>query len=191
MIDATHASRTAAGARRPASLFSDSARALALLTPICLAGPADASGWHVDELKITAVGIYDSGTVPLAGSPGIPVWQRTSRLVRATTTVCPKPGTEFGLFYSVEGEPVGVPVPILVRVSFPSPGIRYPGKEKAEMYVERIYSTPIGGAQLISYAIGGDWDARPGRWTVGFWSGGRLLAEQAFELDKSACATPD
>ena len=190
MIDATHASRAVAGACRSLSLLGDRTRALALLTPICLAGPASAGDVHVDGLKVVEVGVFEATTVqkdPADTPSGVVLLQKDVRLAQSTTEVCPRPGVLFGLRYAVEGEPQGAPVEIVVRINFPGAGVRYPGSRKREKYAEQAYTRNIGAIRFSDYAIGGYWDALPGHWSIQFWSDGRLIGEQGFDLKKSAC----
>ena len=161
MIDATHASRAVAGACRSLSLLGDRTRALALLTPICLAGPASAGDVHVDGLKVVEVGVFEATTVqkdPADTPSGVVLLQKDVRLAQSTTEVCPRPGVLFGLRYAVEGEPQGAPVEIVVRINFPGAGRALPrlaetGKiRRASLYAQ--HRRRFGSLTMRLAAIG-------------------------------------
>jgi hypothetical protein len=186
MVAETH---TASG-RRPAFLLGRDASAVASLALTCLAGAASAGPARVDGLKVVEVGVFETIThkKEFADTPsGVVLLQKDVRLVKSTTDVCPKPGVVFGLRYAVEGEPQGAPVEIVVRVNFPGSGVRYPGSRKREKYAEQVYTREVGAVRFSDYTIGGYWDALPGHWRIQFWSDGRLIGEQGFDLKKSAC----
>jgi hypothetical protein len=190
MIAATHASPTAAGSGRRAWLPGNGVRTALLLAPLCFSGFARADEARVDGLKVVEAGVFEAVTFKkeFADTPsGVVLWQKDVRLLKSTTFVCPKPGVVFGLRYAIEGAPLGAPVEIVVRVNFPAPGVQYPGAKTKQMYAEQAYTRDIGVVRFSDYTIGGYWDALPGHWSIQFWTQGRLVAEEGFDLNKSAC----
>ena len=155
-----------------------------------LASAVSAAAPRVDGVKMLDVGVFEPTTVQKdsADAPsGVVLLQKDVRLTQSTTDICPRPGVDFGLRYAVEGAPQGAPVAIVVRVNFPGAGVRYPGSRKRERYSEQAYTRDIGAVRFADYTIGGYWDALPGHWSIQFWSDGRLIAEQGFDLKKSTC----
>lgn len=182
MIAATHV-RSPSAARRFARLFG-------FLALVCSAAPANAAAARIDGVRVVDVGVYAATVAdkPPADAPsGVVLLQKDIRLTKSTTDVCPKPGVVFGLHYAIEGQPAGAPVEIVVRISFPPPGVRYPGTRKRERYAEQVYQRDIGAVRFADYTIGGPWDALPGHWSVQFWSQGRMIFEQGFDLHRAAC----
>ena len=180
----------AAAHDRPASAIARGASALASLALTCLANAATAAPTHVSGLRVVEVGVFEATTVqkiPADTPSGVVLLQKDVRLAQSTTEICPRSGVVFGLRYAVEGAPQGAPVAIVVRVNFPGAGVRYPGSRKRERYAEQAYSRDIGAVRFADYAIGGYWDALPGHWSIQFWTDGRLIGEQGFDLNKSAC----
>lgn len=169
------------------ALFFAAAAPLALAG---LAGAANAAETRVDGVRVVDVGVYTATVVakePADTPSGVVLLQKDIRLARSTTDVCPKPGVVFGLHYALEGAPAGAPVEVVVRVNFPPPGVRYPGSKKRERSAEQAYERDIGAVRFADYTIGGAWDALPGHWSIQFWSQGRMLFEQGFDLLRSAC----
>ena len=155
-----------------------------------LASAVSAAAPRVDGVKMLDVGVFEPTTVQKdsADAPsGVVLLQKDVRLTQSTTEICPRSGVVFGLRYAVEGAPPGAPVAIVVRVNFPGAGVRYPGSRKRERYSEQAYTRDIGAVRFADYTIGGYWDALPGHWSIQFWSDGRLIGEQGFDLKKSAC----
>jgi hypothetical protein len=155
-----------------------------------LASAASAGPPRVDGVKMLEVGVFEPTTVqkdPAEAPSGVVLLQKDVRLTQSTTEICPRSGVVFGLRYAVEGAPQGAPVAIVVRVNFPGAGVRYPGSRKRERYAEQAYTRDIGAVRFADYTIGGYWDALPGHWSIQFWSDGRLIGEQGFDLKKSAC----
>ena len=186
MVAATHAvpscSPVFAGARWASVVL---ALALTSLVSAASAGPP-----RVDGVKTLEVGVFEATTVqkdPADTPSGVVLLQKDVRLTQSTTEICPRSGVVFGLRYAVEGAPPGAPVAIVVRVNFPGAGVRYPGSRKRERYAEQAYTRDIGAVRFADYSIGGYWDALPGHWSIQFWSDGRLIGEQGFDLKKSAC----
>jgi hypothetical protein len=186
MVAETHA----VPGRFPAFPLGRDACVVAALALTCLASAANAGQPRVDGVEVVEVGVFEATTVKkeFADTPsGVVLLQKDIRLTQSTTDVCPKPGVMFGLRYAVAGEPRGAPVEIVVRVVFPGAGLRYPGSRKREKYAEQAYTRDIGAVRIADYTIGGDWDALPGHWSIQFWSDGRLIGEQGFDLKKAAC----
>ena len=180
----------AASDGRPASAIGRGAGAVASLALTCLASVASAGPAHVSGLRVVEVGVFEATTVqkiPADTPSGVVLLQKDVRLAQSTTEVCLRPNVQFGLRYAVEGEPQGAPVEIVVRVNFPGAGVRYPGSRKRERYAEQAYARDIGAVRFADYTIGGYWDALPGHWSIQFWTDGRLIGEQGFDLKKSAC----
>ena len=153
-------------------------------------GAAGAAETHVDGVRVVDVGVYTATVVakePADTPSGVVLLQKDIRLTTPTTDVCPKPGVVFGLHYALEGAPAGAPVEVVVRVNFPPPGVRYPGSKKRERSAEQVYQREIGAVRFADYTIGGLWDALPGHWSIQFWSQGRMIFEQGFDLHRAAC----
>ena len=185
MVAETHARARAAAFR-----LGGRASAAASLALVCLASPAGAGPARVDGLRILEAGVYAAKATPKAPADtpsGVVLLQKDIRLAQPTTELCPRPGVTFGVRYVVDGAPPGAPVEIVVRVNFPRSGVRYPGARKRETFAEQSYTREIGAVRFADYTIGGDWDARSGRWSFQFWSAGRMIGEQAFDLKRSAC----
>jgi hypothetical protein len=186
MVTATHA----VPGRFPVLARARWTSAVLALALTSLVSAASAGPPRVDGVKMLEVGVFEATTVlkdPADTPSGVVLLQKDVRLTQSTTEICPRAGVVFGMRYAVEGAPQGAPVAIVVRVNFPGAGVRYPGSRKRERYAEQLYTRDIGAVRFADYTIGGYWDALPGHWSIQFWSDGRLIGEQGFDLKKSAC----
>jgi hypothetical protein len=152
--------------------------------------PAGAQAVRVDGIRLVDVGAYsvESSQPEKAETPtGAIHWNTGVRLIDRSTTICPRPGSMFGMRYVVEGAPLGAEVQIRVVVRFPAPGMRNPHTGQTSMLAEHSFSRNIGATRFTNYAIGEDWEAVPGVWAIELWRQNRKLLEQDFTLDTSAC----
>jgi hypothetical protein len=66
-----------------------------------------------------------------------------------------------------------------------SPGLKNPQTGKVSLRDEyEIADWQVGGGENLYWTLTDAWVRVPGRWTLQVWQGGRLLAEQSFNLVK-------
>lgn len=95
------------------------------------------------------------------------------RLLREGDSVAPEAGTAFGVVFEVQGQPAGAPV--VVEAELLPPG--------NDSVAQKWFVPAVAGksAQAVaSYVY--DWEAVAGPWRLTLAEGGRILAEQTFEV---------
>lgn len=157
-----------------------------LLASLYLPLPAHAA--EVSAVLITQYGIIqDKGVEKTVKAPGTlsgrVMLMKDASLLEQTDRIPATMGTQFGVFYEVQGEPKGAKVPLTVR--FTTPGLRGPGAKELQ-YVQQWEANPeIGGEESWTYyAFEHEWELVPGTWTIELFYEGRKLAEQGFEVYK-------
>ena len=145
-----------------------------------------AGGPRVDRITITEKGIFRAkirsqkqdinsptgGVRPLA----------TITLIKNTETFVPNAGMHFGIRYMIRGFPRGAKVPIKVVQRYPIAGLKNPRTGKTTYSYQQTSFKTIGYPAFEGYHLGAAWELVPGIWSFEIWYGGRLLAEQKFEL---------
>ncbi len=154
-----------------------------LLGLVLSASLADAQ--TVKGIEITEYGIYavDKSNCQ-RDAQGIERCERSNIRHAATTWTVPMGiGVEFGLRYRVRGAPAGAKLTIKRVWILPKPGFR-PPKGSAIDHLDREDIVTIGGDTLVTYGFDDPWELVPGRWSMKFYYGSRLIGERQFTMVK-------
>jgi hypothetical protein len=102
-----------------------------------------------------------------------------------TTDVAGEVGTQFGIEFRLEGNPVGDGVTLHMVLKFPPRGIRNPNTGDT-MHTAKIAfpNLKIGALCLLGYGFDNAWEIVPGVWTEQIWYQDRMLAERTFTVSK-------
>ena len=105
--------------------------------------------------------------------------------VSKTSEVAGEVGTQFGIEFRLEGNPVGDTVTLHMVLKFPPQGIRNPNTG-ATMHTADITfpDLKIGALCLLGYGFDNAWEIVPGVWTEQIWYQNRMLAERTFTVSK-------
>jgi Domain of unknown function (DUF3859) len=105
--------------------------------------------------------------------------------VSKTSEVAGEVGTQFGIEFRLEGNPVGDGVTLHMVLKFPPKGIRNPNTGDT-MHTTKIAfpNLKIGALCLLGYGFDKAWEIVPGVWTEQIWYQDRMLAEQTFTVSK-------
>jgi Domain of unknown function (DUF3859) len=105
--------------------------------------------------------------------------------VSKTSEVTGEVGTQFGIEFRLDGNPVGDTVTLHMVLRFPPQGIRNPNSG-ATMHAADITfpNLKIGALCLLGYGFDNAWEIVPGVWTEEIWYQNRLLAERTFTVSK-------
>jgi hypothetical protein len=105
--------------------------------------------------------------------------------VSKTSEVAGEVGTQFGIEFRLEGNPVGDTVTLHMVLKFPRQGIRNPNTG-ATMHTADITfpDLKIGALCLLGYGFDNAWEIVPGVWTEQIWYQDRMLAERTFTVSK-------
>jgi len=105
--------------------------------------------------------------------------------VSKSTEVAGRVGTQFGIEFRLEGNPVGDSVTLHMVLKFPPKGIRNPNTG-ATMHTADIEfpNLKIGALCLLGYGFDNAWETLPGVWTEQIWYQDRMLAERTFTVSK-------
>jgi hypothetical protein len=146
-------------------------------------------GQEAQRIEITDYGIYSSErTNDTKAAPGTAtglVTNRTSTtLIKTTTTVPARIGSQFGFRYRVIGQANGAIVNLKRIILVPQPGMRNPATGNTTVRDEYAYQKAIGGTGFASYALDDEWEVVPGTWTIEIWDGNGKLASKSFDLVK-------
>jgi Domain of unknown function (DUF3859) len=145
----------------------------------------------VSGITVTNAGIYEaqsvsapSGTGQLSPTGTIGTasnWHFVSK----TTDVTGQVGTQFGIEFRLEGNPVGDGVTLHMLLKLPPQGIRNPNTGET-MHTAKIAfpNLKIGALCLLGYGFDNAWEIVPGVWTEQIWYQDRKLAERTFIVSK-------
>jgi len=105
--------------------------------------------------------------------------------VSKSTEVAGQVGTQFGIEFRIDGNPVGDGVTLHMVLNFPPQGIRNPNTGDI-MHTANIAfpNLKIGALCLVGYGFDNAWEIVPGVWTEQIWYQDRMLAERAFTVSK-------
>jgi hypothetical protein len=105
--------------------------------------------------------------------------------VSNSTDVAGQVGTQFGIEFRIDGNPVGDGVTLHMVLNFPPQGIRNPNTGDM-MHAANIAfpNLKIGALCLLGYGFDNGWEIVPGVWTEQIWYQGRMLAERSFTVSK-------
>ena len=81
----------------------------------------------------------------------------------------------------VETTQPGLWAELQVLVRHPSPGLQSPQMEKP-VTSQIVHNVVKQGQRGFYYVLSEDWEVVPGTWVFEFYSQGKKIAEQAFEL---------
>ena len=140
---------------------------------------------QVTGIDVTEYGIYAVEKSDCKrDAQGIERCDRSNIRHAATTwTVPANIGVEFGLRYRVRGAPAGAKLTIKRVWLLPKPGFRPPSGPAID-HLDRVDNVTIGGDTLVTYGFDDPWELVPGRWTIKFFYGERLLGERQFTMVK-------
>jgi hypothetical protein len=105
--------------------------------------------------------------------------------VSNSTDVAGQVGTQFGIEFRIDGNPVGDGVTLHLVLNFPPQGIRNPNTGDM-MHTANIAfpNLKIGALCLLGYGFDNAWEIVPGVWTEQIWYQDRMLAERTFTVSK-------
>jgi hypothetical protein len=105
--------------------------------------------------------------------------------ISKTSEVVGEVGTQFGIEFRLEGNPVGDGVTLHMVLKFPPQGIRNQNTG-ATMHTADIAfpNLKIGTLCLLGYGFDHAWEIVPGVWTEQIWYQDRMLAERIFTVSK-------
>ncbi len=105
--------------------------------------------------------------------------------VSNSTEVAGQVGTQFGIEFRIDGNPVGDGVTLHMVLNFPAQGIRNPNTGDT-MHTANIAfpNLKIGTLCLLGYGFDNAWEIVPGVWTEQIWYQDRMLAERTFTVSK-------
>ena len=105
--------------------------------------------------------------------------------VSDSTDVAGQVGTQFGIEFRIDGNPVGDGVTLHMVLNFPPQGIRNPNTGDT-MHTANIAfpNLKIGALSLLGYGFDNAWEIVPGVWTEQIWYQDRMLAERTFTVSR-------
>ena len=145
----------------------------------------------ISGVTVTNAGTYKAQSVSApsgAGqlSPTGTIGTATNwHFVSKTSEVAGEVGTQFGIEFRLEGNPVGDTVTLHMVLKFPPQGIRNPNTG-ATMHTADVTfpDLKIGALCLLGYGFDNAWEIVPGVWTEQIWYQNRMLAERTFTVSK-------
>jgi hypothetical protein len=168
------------------SLLAAAPGAAAAQTATVVAPAATVSG-----VTVTNAGTYTAqsvsapsraGQLSPTGTIGSAVnWHFVSN----STEVAGQVGTQFGIEFRIDGNPIGEGVTLHLVLKFPPQGIRNPNTGDM-MHTANIAfpNLKIGTLCLLGYGFDNAWEIVPGVWTAQIWYQDRMLAERTFTVSK-------
>jgi Domain of unknown function (DUF3859) len=143
----------------------------------------------VSGVTVTNTGTYKAQSVSAPGgagqlSPTDTIGTATNwHFVSKTSEVAGEVGTQFGIEFRLEGNPVGDSATLHMVLKFPPQGIRNP-HTGATMHTADITfpNLKIGALCLLGYGFDNAWEIVPGVWTEQIWYQDRMLAERTFTV---------
>jgi Domain of unknown function (DUF3859) len=103
--------------------------------------------------------------------------------VSSATDVAGQVGTQFGIEFRIDGNPVGDGVTLHMVLKFPPQGIRNPNTGDTLHTVDMPFpNLKIGALCLLGYGFDNAWEIVPGVWTEQIWYRDRNLAERTFTV---------
>jgi hypothetical protein len=105
--------------------------------------------------------------------------------VSKTTGVAGELGTQFGIEFRIDGNPVGDGVTLRMVLKFAPQGIRNPNIRDT-LHTTKIAfpNLKIGALCLLGYGFDNAWEIVPGVWREQIWYQDRMLAKQTFTVSK-------
>jgi hypothetical protein len=104
------------------------------------------------------------------------------KLIKSTTTIPARIGTNFGFRYKIVGHPQGGRVNLKFVTRFPPPGIRDTSTNKTILKIERLATQNIGEVNYHGGSFDEAGDMVQGKWVIEIWDGSQKLAEQEFTV---------
>jgi hypothetical protein len=150
-----------------------------------------ALGKSLQHISFGDIGLYDPGPcegmvlkLQSLGHFGC-VSSQAPQFIQSTQKIPLRKGVTFGLRFAPQGLDEGQWAELDVVTVYPEPGVRPSGANK--LFASNIAQILATGAQdspanLYLYQLTENWELLPGIWKFEFYSQGRKIAEQAFEL---------
>jgi hypothetical protein len=156
----------------------------AAAAPAAKVAPAPAS--QIERIEVLEFGIYQRGPVVSEEPPtatnfgrGTSQWEKH---VTTTRRVPARIGTSFGFRYRIVGNPPGEVVSLTHVTVLPPEGVKSPpGRQPFTRTINSSYAY-LGESGLEMFTFDYPWEMVAGIWTFQFWSGGKKIAEQSFEI---------
>jgi hypothetical protein len=105
--------------------------------------------------------------------------------VSKSTEVAGQVGTQFGIEFRIDGNPVGDGVTLHMVLNFPPQGIRNPNTGDTMHTTDIAFpNLKIGALCLLGYGFDNAWEIVPGVWTEQIWYQDRMLAERTFTVTR-------
>lgn len=168
-------------------------RHVALLLFLAIsAAPINVQAQHVESIEVVSYGIFGVGDQKSISDSRISTGERVnydgSKIVKRTSTIALHQSEDkivFGAQFALKGSPAGYAPRLRVVWLYPQPGLKNPQTGKVAFRDEyEIADWQVGRGQNLYWTLTAAWARVPGRWTLQVWHGGRLLAEQSFNLVK-------
>jgi hypothetical protein len=141
---------------------------------------------NLPRIEILEYGIFERGAVLGEFSPPNMGYrhQSVAGLTHLETTrVIPgQIGVTFGIRYRVEGNGIGIPVPLKVVLRFPPQGLYSPEFREALHSDATEGIRNLGEDDFSAHTFDYPWEIEPGIWTFEIWHGDEKLAEEQFEV---------
>ncbi len=141
---------------------------------------------RIDRIDILEAGIYSAEITKKIPDSNVPGGFKNEiggfKLIKRTTTVPARLGTNFYFKYRVAGSPLKEKVDIRKVVRLPAAGMRGPKTGEVFYRYERLITVAIGESRYTGYTFEDAWEMVPGTWTIELWYQDRKLAEQSFTL---------
>jgi hypothetical protein len=103
--------------------------------------------------------------------------------VSSAIDVAGQVGTQFGIEFRIDGNPVGEGVTLHMVLKVPPQGIRNPKTGDTLHTVDMTFQNlKIGALCLLGYGFDNAWEIVPGVWTEQIWYQDRKLAERTFTV---------
>lgn len=103
-------------------------------------------------------------------------------LVKSTTDVPAKLGTEFGFEFQASGGAPGRKLELKLVTEFPAAGLHDPEAKQPVHHEEHLFKATVGLTNYQGYRLDLPWEAVPGKWTFELWYQDKKLASQTFTL---------
>jgi hypothetical protein len=159
--------------------------------PCAAAATVVAPSATVSGVTVTNAGTYKAQSVSAPGgagqlSPTGTIGTASNwHFVSKTSEVVGEIGTQFGIEFRLEGNPVGDSVTLHMVLKFPPKGIRNPNTGTTMHTADIEFpNLKIGTLCLLGYGFDNGWEIVPGVWTEQIWYQDRMLAERAFTVSK-------
>lgn len=158
---------------------------LVLCCGVAALQPSLAAAQDAPQVKVVEFGEYTvSNERPRpdldSGSSGVTerIYSEGAKLLRRTNRVEARLCVRFGVWFQLAAPDAGRPIPVTARLTHPLL-VRPDGQSGT---VELDASVLDGEPSLSGFSFDHPWEAAPGTWTFAILSGGKVLAEQSFEV---------